>query len=59
MARPMVLNGPANGTQRSGPWATNERPMSLTGPTHEPPPTPPKGERYIKAFLGRVYYYYQ
>ena len=21
-------NGPANGTQRSGPWATNERPMS-------------------------------
>ena len=21
-------NGPANGTQRSGPWATNERPVS-------------------------------
>ena len=30
MARPMVLNGPANSTQRSGQWAPNERPMSPT-----------------------------
>ena len=51
-------NGPANSTQRTGPWYSKDRPMSHKRTTHKPPPTPPKGERDKKGITIAISYTY-
>ena len=47
-----------NGGHWPGPWYSMARPMSHKRTTHEPPPTPPKGEGDKKGITSVIRYTY-